>query len=142
MNLRPKKTKYTRYQKGRITKGYNIRAYNITFGNFAIQALEKGKITEQQIEAVRRTVTQKTQRQVKIWLRAFPDYPITKKPNEVRMGRGKGNHNLWVCRVNEGKILFEFSGKNPILIKQAIEASLEKLPIKTKILYKNEDLRF
>jgi large subunit ribosomal protein L16 len=66
MNLRPKKTKYTRYQKGRITKGYNIRAYNITFGNFAIQALEKGKITEQQIEAVRRTVTQKTQRQVKI----------------------------------------------------------------------------
>lgn len=141
MKLRPKRTKYARYQKGRIRTGYDIRSSTLSMGFFAIQALEKGNLKEQHLEAVRRTLTSKTNRKIKIWLRAFPDYPITKKPSEVRMGRGKGNVDHWVCKINEGKILFEVSGSNPALLKNALHASLSKLPIKTRIIEKYEDLR-
>lgn len=138
--LQPRQFKYAKKQKGRIKGRYENRSNTLKFGIFGIQALEKGKLTARQIEAVRRTITNLTKRQAKVWIRAFPDFPLTAKPTEIRMGRGKGNLKQWVCKVNKGKILFEVAGKNLKLIKDVLEFASIKFPIKVQIIQRSEDL--
>jgi large subunit ribosomal protein L16 len=131
--LQPKKTKFRRQQKGRI-KGNSQRGNQIAFGSFAIKALETAWITGRQIEAARIAVTRKMQRQGQIWIRIFPDKPITKKPAEVRMGKGKGAPEGFVARVSPGRILFEAEGVPFDLAKEALRLAAQKLPIKTKFV--------
>jgi large subunit ribosomal protein L16 len=131
--LQPKKTKFRRQQKGRM-KGNANRGNQIAFGSFGIKALESSWITGRQIEAARIAVTRKMQRQGQIWIRIFPDKPITKKPAEVRMGKGKGAPEGFVARVTPGRILFEAEGIPFDLAKEALRLAAQKLPIKTKFV--------
>lgn len=132
--LRPKNTKYKKYRRGRLKTNLEYKSNKLKFGITGIQATERGFLTANQIEASRRTITGYIKRAGKVFIRAFPDHPITSKPAEVRMGKGKGNIDYWVCKVKPGKILFEVAGKNPILIKQALKQVSKKLPMATKIL--------
>ena len=132
--LRPKQTKYRKKQKGRISPFYEYKANSIKFGTYGLKALTQGKLTASQIEAGRRALTSSMKRKGKIWIRAFPDYPITSKPTEVRMGKGKGNVNYWVCRIKPGKIIYEISGGNNLTMKLALYKASIKLPILTKIV--------
>jgi len=132
--LRPKQTKYRKYRRGRLKKNLEYKANKLKFGTVGLQATERGFLTANQIEAGRRTITGHIKRAGKVFIRAFPDHPITSKPAEVRMGKGKGSVDYWVCKVKPGKILFEVAGKNPILIKQALKQVSLKLPMSTKIL--------
>ncbi|HOK38829.1 MAG TPA: 50S ribosomal protein L16 [Bacteroidales bacterium] len=135
--LQPKKTKYRRQQKGRI-KGNAQRGTQLAFGSFGIKALEKAWITGRQIEAARIAVTRKMQRRGQIWIRIFPDKPITKKPAEVRMGKGKGAPEGFVARVAPGLILFEADGVPFDLAKEALRLAAQKLPIKTKFVVRHD----
>jgi large subunit ribosomal protein L16 len=135
--LQPKKTKFRRQQKGRM-KGDSQRGHQIAFGSFGIKALESAWITGRQIEAARIAVTRKMQRQGQIWIRIFPDKPITKKPAEVRMGKGKGSPEGFVARVTPGRILFEAEGIPFDLAKEALRLAAQKLPIKTKFVVRND----
>lgn len=130
--LMPKRTKYRRHQKGRI-KGNATRGASIEFGNFGIKALEWGRITSRQIEAARIAMTRRMKRVGKVYIRIFPDKPITKKPAETRMGKGKGAPEYWVAPVRPGRILFEVGGDiDPELAAEAMRLAQQKLPIKTK----------
>ena len=129
--LQPKRTKFRKKQKGRV-KGLAGRGHTITFGAFAIKALEAGWITSRQIEAARIAMTRAMKRQGQVWIRIFPDKPITKKPAEVRMGKGKGAPEYWVATVKPGRILFEAGGVELELAKEALRLAQQKLPIKTK----------
>lgn len=141
MFLQPKRTKYKKQQKKRIKSNIkNKSLVNLHFGMYGIQALEESKITARQIESVRRSLTNFTKRQIKIWIRVFPNVPITKKPTEIRMGRGKGNIDYWIAKVRKGDILFEVDGKNINLIRAALKNAKVKLPLHTKIVQKYEDL--
>ena len=131
--LQPKKTKFRRQQKGR-QKGNAQRGNQLAFGSFGIKALETKWITGRQIEAARIAVTRYMQRQGQIWIRIFPDKPITKKPAEVRMGKGKGSVEEWVAPVKYGRVLFEIGGVADDLATRALELAAAKLPIKTKII--------
>ena len=133
--------KYLKYKKGKVKNCLETQSINLKFGLLGIQALQKCKITNKQLESIRRTISNKTKRQAKIWFRIFPDTPITKKPTEVRMGKGKGNIDSWIAKVNKGKILFEISGKDINLIKKTLKIALKKLPIKTNIISKYEELK-
>ncbi|MDR2010035.1 MAG: 50S ribosomal protein L16 [Bacteroidales bacterium] len=135
--LQPKKTKFRRQQKGRM-KGDSHRGSQIAFGSFGIKSLESAWITGRQIEAARIAVTRKMQRQGQIWIRIFPDKPITKKPAEVRMGKGKGAPEGFVARVTPGRILFEAEGIPFDLAKEALRLAAQKLPIKTKFVVRND----
>ena len=135
--LQPKKTKFRRQQKGRM-KGNSQRGNQIAFGSFAIKALESAWITGRQIEAARIAVTRKMQRQGQIWIRIFPDKPITKKPAEVRMGKGKGAPEGFVARVTPGRILFEAEGIPFELAKEALRLAAQKFPIQTKFVVRND----
>lgn len=135
--LQPKKTKFRRQQKGRM-KGDAHRGHQIAFGSFGIKALESAWITGRQIEAARVAVTRKMQRQGQIWIRIFPDKPITSKPAEVRMGKGKGAPEGFVARVTPGRILFEAEGVPFDLAKEALRLAAQKLPIKTKFIVRND----
>lgn len=135
--LQPKKTKFRRQQKGRM-KGNSERGSQIAFGSFGIKALESAWITGRQIEAARIAVTRKMQRQGQIWIRIFPDKPITKKPAEVRMGKGKGAPEGFVARVTPGRILFEAEGIPFDIAKEALRLAAQKLPIKTKFIVRND----
>lgn len=135
--LQPKKTKFRRQQKGKI-KGNSQRGNQIAFGSFGIKALETSWITGRQIEAARIAVTRKMQRQGQIWIRIFPDKPITKKPAEVRMGKGKGAPEGFVARVSPGRILFEAEGIPFELAKEALRLAAQKLPIKTKFVVRHD----
>jgi large subunit ribosomal protein L16 len=135
--LQPKKTKFRRQQKGRM-KGNSQRGSVIAFGSFGIKAMESAWITGRQIEAARIAVTRKMQRQGQIWIRIFPDKPITKKPAEVRMGKGKGAPEGFVARVTPGRILFEAEGVPFDLAKEALRLAAQKLPIKTKFIVKHD----
>jgi len=135
--LQPKKTKFRRQQKGRM-KGDSQRGHQIAFGSFGIKSLESAWITGRQIEAARIAVTRKMQRQGQIWIRIFPDKPITKKPAEVRMGKGKGSPEGFVARVTPGRILFEAEGIPFDLAKEALRLAAQKLPIKTKFVVRND----
>jgi large subunit ribosomal protein L16 len=130
----PKRTKFRRAQKGRI-KGNDTRGTMINFGDFGIKALEPGRITSRQIEAARVAMTRRMKRSGRVWIRIFPDKPITKKPAETRMGKGKGAPEFWVAVVRPGRVLFEIGGGVPQdLAKEALALAQQKLPIKTKFV--------
>lgn len=134
--LMPKKTKFRKMMKNPQT-GKATRGQNIDFGRIAIKAMEPGWITSRQIEAARRAMTRYVKRGGKIWIRIFPDKPITKKPNEVRMGSGKGALDHYVAVVKPGRILFEMDGVATDVAKEAMRLAVHKLPIKTKIIVKD-----
>jgi len=131
--LQPKRTKFRKQFKGRI-HGNAKGGTTLNFGEIGLKAVEPERITARQIEAARRAIARHTKRQGRIWLRVFPDLPITKKPAEVRMGSGKGAVELWVARVKPGRILFEIGGVNPQIAREALQLGAAKLPIKTRIV--------
>ncbi len=139
--LQPKRTKYRKKQKGRI-KGIAQRGHTIAFGSFAIKSLEPGWITSRQIEAARIAMTRAMKRQGQVWIRIFPDKPITKKPAEVRMGKGKGAPEYWVAVIKPGTILFEAGGVPLNLAKEALRLAEQKLPVKTKFTVRKDYVEY
>jgi large subunit ribosomal protein L16 len=135
--LMPKKVKYRKRQKGRM-RGTAYRGSAISFGQYALQTLDPGWITARQIEAARIAMTRYVKRGGQVWIRVFPDKPLTKKPAEVRMGKGKGSPEVWVARVKQGRILFELDGVEPEVAKEAMRLAAHKLAVKTRFLDKNE----
>ena len=135
--LQPKKTKYRKQQKGRM-KGNSQRGHTLAFGTFGIKAMETCWMTGRQIEAARQAVAREMQRAGHVWIRIFPDKPITKKPAEVRMGKGKGEIDQYVARVSPGRIIFEIDGVNTKVAKEALRLAAQKLPIKTKFIIKRD----
>ena len=135
--LQPKRTKFRKKQKGR-DKGIAQRGHRLSFGNFGIKSMEAGWITSRQIEASRIAVTRAMKREGQVWIRIFPDKPITKKPAEVRMGKGKGAPEYWVAVVKPGTIIFEASGISTELAKEALRLAQQKLPIKTKFVVRRD----
>jgi large subunit ribosomal protein L16 len=135
--LQPKKTKYRRQQKGRM-KGNAQRGNKIAFGSFGIKALESAWITGRQIEAARQAVTRYMKREGQIWIRIFPDKPITKKPAEVRMGKGKGAPEGFVAPVTPGRIIIEAEGVSQEVAKEALRLAAQKLPITTKFVVRHD----
>ncbi len=133
--LSPKKVKWRKQQKGRM-KGVAHRGNKIAYGDIAIQTLECGYLTARQIEAARIAMTRKTKRQGKVWIKVFPDKSLTKKPAEVRMGKGKGSPDKWVAVVKPGRILFEIGGVDHEIAKEALRLAQHKLPLKCKIITK------
>ena len=131
--LQPKKVKYRKTQKGRM-KGSAQRGHTVAFGDFGLKSIEGGWITDRQIEAARIAMTRYIKRGGKIWIRIFPDKPITKKPAETRMGKGKGAPEYWVAVVKPGRVLFEVEGVDTTVAKEAFTLAGHKLPIKTKIV--------
>ena len=131
--LQPKRTKFRKRQKGRV-KGLAQRGHRLAFGNFGIKAMEPGWITSRQIEASRIAVTRAMKREGQVWIRIFPDKPVTKKPAEVRMGKGKGAPEYWACRVKPGRIIFEVDGVSEEVAREALYKASTKLPIKTKFV--------
>ena len=136
--LQPKRTKYRKAFKGRISnkaKG----GYTLSFGSYGLKALEPERVTARQIEATRRAVTREMKRQGKVWIRVFPDTPVSAKPIEVRMGKGKGSVDRWVARVSPGRILFEIDGVPWDLAKEALMLASAKLPLDTRIVHRLGD---
>ncbi|GAB3176648.1 50S ribosomal protein L16 [Telluribacter humicola] len=137
--LQPKRTKFRKQQKGKgASQGIASRGHEITFGSFAIKALEPGWLTARQIEAARISVTRAMKREGQVWIRVFPDKPITKKPAEVRMGKGKGAPEYWVAVVKPGTILFEATGVSLDTANEALRLAAQKLPIKTKFIVRRD----
>jgi large subunit ribosomal protein L16 len=135
--LQPKRTKFRKKQKGRV-KGIAQRGHTIAFGSFGIKSLEPGWLTSRQIEAARIAMTRAMKREGRVWIRIFPDKPITKKPAEVRMGKGKGAPEYWVAVVKPGTILFESTGVSLELAQESLRLAAQKLPIKTKFVVRND----
>ena len=128
--LQPNKTKYRKQQKGR-NRGLAINGNKVSFGEFGMKATTRGRITSRQIEAARRAMTRYVKRRGKIWIRIFPDKPITKKPLEVRQGKGKGNVEYWVALIKPGKMLYEIEGVSEDIAREAFKLAGSKLPIRT-----------
>ena len=128
--LQPKRTKFRKMHKGR-NRGLADRGSKVSFGEFGLKASGRGRITARQIEAARRAMTRRVKRGGKIWIRVFPDKPITKKPLEVRMGKGKGNVEYWVALVQPGKVLYEMEGVSEALAREAFALAAAKLPVTT-----------
>ena len=135
--LQPKRTKFRKKQKGRV-KGIAQRGHTISFGSFGIKSLESGWITSRQIEAARIAVTRKMKREGQVWIRIFPDKPVTKKPAEVRMGKGKGAPEYWVAVVKPGTIMFEAGGVTTEVAKEALRLAAQKLPVRTKFVNRRD----
>ena len=135
--LMPKRTKFRKMQKGRVT-GLAQRGARVTFGDYGIKVLEAGWLTSRQIEAARIAMTRKMKRVGKVWIRVFPDKPITKKPAETRMGKGKGSPEYWVAVVKPGRIVFEIGGVDEELAREALRLAIQKLPVKAKIVVRPE----
>ncbi len=133
--LQPKRTKYRKQQKGR-NRGLANRGSKVCFGEFGLKAVERGRLTARQIEAARRAITRRVKRGGKVWIRAFPDKPITKKPLEVRQGKGKGNVEYWVAQIKPGQVLFEIEGVSEELVLEAFERAKSKLPFKAELAYR------
>jgi large subunit ribosomal protein L16 len=134
--LSPKKVKYRKQFKGRM-RGEAYRGSDLSFGDFGLQALECGRITAQQIEAARIAMTRSIKRGGKIWIRVFPDKPVTKKPAETRMGKGKGAPEGWVAVVRPGRVIYEMEGVSRETAGEALRLAAHKLPIKTKIIFRS-----
>ena len=128
--LQPKRTKFRKMMKGR-NRGLAHRGSKISFGEFGLKAVGRGRITARQIESARRAMTRHIKRGGKIWIRVFPDKPITEKPLEVRQGKGKGNVEYWVCQIQPGRVLYEMEGVPESLAREAFELAAAKLPFKT-----------
>ena len=131
--LQPKRTKYRKAFKGRIS-GAAKGGFNLDFGSYGLKAMEPDRLTARQIEAARRAITRHMKRAGRVWIRVFPDVPVSKKPAEVRMGSGKGAPELWVARVKPGRIMFEIDGVTHQTAKEALELAAAKLPIKTRFV--------
>ena len=131
--LQPKKTKFRKAHKGRI-HGNAKGGTTLNFGSIGLKAMSSNRITARQIEAARRAITRHIRRQGKVFIRIFPDVPVSKKPLEVRQGKGKGSVEYWACRVKPGRIMFELDGVEPTLAREALSLAAEKLPIKTKFV--------
>ena len=131
--LQPNKTKYRKQFKGRI-KGASKGGFALNFGSYGLKSLEPERVTARQIEAARRAITRQMKRQGRVWIRVFPDVPVSSKPAEVRMGSGKGSPEFWAARVKPGRILFELDGVPGPLAAEAFERAAMKLPIKTKVV--------
>lgn len=137
--MQPKKTKFRRAFKGRI-KGLSKGGAALNFGQFGLKALEPERVTARQIEAARRAITREMKRQGRVWIRIFPDVPVSKKPNEVRMGSGKGAPEFWAARVAPGRIMFEIDGVSETVARESLRLGAAKLPIRTKIVTRVEGL--
>ena len=131
--LQPNRTKFRKAHKGRI-HGVATSGNSLTFGQFGLKALEPERVTARQIEAARRALTRHMKRAGRVWIRVFPDVPVSKKPLEVRMGSGKGNPELWVVRIKPGRILFEVDGVSVAMAREALGLAAAKLPIKTRFI--------
>ena len=131
--LQPKRTKFRKQHKGRI-HGKAKGGYEINFGNYALKAVEPDRVNARQIEAARRALTRHMKRQGRVWIRIFPDVPVTKKPAEVRQGKGKGAVEFWAAKVKPGKIMFEIDGVSASVARQAFELASAKLPNETKFV--------
>lgn len=136
----PKKVKFRKMQKGRMN-GIAQRGSDVSFGEFGLKALEPGWITSRQIESARVAITRHAKRGVKVWIRVFPDKPITKKPAETRMGKGKGAPEYWVAVVRPGKVIYEVSGIPEAVAKEALRLAAHKLPMNTKFVRRGETVR-
>jgi len=128
--LQPKRTKFRKQQKGR-NRGLANSGNNVSFGEFALKSTTRGQLTARQIEAARRTITRKVKRGGKLWIRVFPDVPITKKPIEVRQGKGKGNVEFWVAKIQPGRVIYEIEGVSEELAREAFKLAAAKLPVRT-----------
>lgn len=135
--LMPRKTKFRKQFKGRI-HGQASQGSDLCFGLYGLKALEPERVTARQIEAARRAITRKLKRIGRVWIRIFPDVPVTSKPAEVRMGSGKGSVDHWVCRVKPGKILFEIEATSPELAQEALALGAAKLPITTRFISRED----
>ncbi len=131
--LQPARRKYRKEQKGR-NRGLATRGAHVAFGEFGLKATERGRLTARQIEAARRAITRHIKRGGRIWIRIFPDKPISQKPAEVRMGNGKGNPEYWVAEIQPGKVLYEMDGVNETLAREAFALAAAKLPLKTIVV--------
>ena len=131
--LQPKRTKYRKQFKGR-NDGYAVRGSHVAFGEFGLKATSRARMTAREIEAARRAMARAVKRGGQIWIRVFPDVPVSKKPAEVRMGSGKGTPELWVARVKPGRVLFEIDGVTVQTAKEALSLAAAKLPIKTRFV--------
>jgi len=136
--LQPKRTKFRKQFKGRI-KGMAKGGFNLDFGTYGLKALEPERVTARQIEAARRAITRQMKRQGRVWIRVFPDVPVSSKPTEVRMGKGKGAPEYWACRVNPGRILFEIDGVSHEIAEEALRLGAAKLPIRTRFIERIAD---
>ena len=137
--MQPKKTKFRKAHKGRI-KGNTKGGAALNFGEFGLKALEPERVTARQIEAARRAITREMKRQGRVWIRIFPDVPVSKKPTEVRMGSGKGAPEFWAARVAPGRIMFEIDGVPEAVARESLRLGAGKLPIKTRIVARMEGL--
>jgi len=135
--LQPKKTKYRKMQKGKM-KGFTKRGAELSFGSFGIKTLEEAWMTGRQIEAARQAVTRHMKREGQMWIMIFPDKPVTKKPAEVRMGKGKGAPEYFVARISPGRILFEIEGVPLDIAKEALRLGAQKLPVATKFVMRRD----
>lgn len=136
--LSPKRTKYRKAHKGRV-HGLAKSGTNLNFGSYGLKATTTGRVTARQIEAARRAITRHLKRAGRIWIRIFPDVPVSSKPTEVRMGKGKGSPEYWMCRVKPGRILFEVDGVSPTLARAAFDRGAAKLPVRTRIVLRGEE---
>jgi len=131
--LQPKKTKYRKQQKGR-NRGLATRGTKVSFGSYGLKATGRGRLTSRQIEAARIAITRHIRRRGKVWIRVFPDKPVSKKPAEVRMGKGKGNPEYWVAQVQPGRVLYELEGVPEEVAAEAMRRAAAKLPMKTRFI--------
>ena len=136
--LQPKRTKFRKQFKGRI-HGTATSAAELTFGSFGLRALEPERVTARQIEAARRAITREMKRAGRVWIRVFPDVPVSKKPTEVRMGKGKGTPEYWAARVKPGRIMFEIDGVPVALAREALRLGAAKLPVRTRFVQRIAD---
>jgi large subunit ribosomal protein L16 len=136
--LQPKKTKFRKQFKGRI-HGAAKGGFDLNFGQFGLKALEPERVTARQIEAARRAITREMKRQGRVWIRVFPDVPVSTKPTEVRMGSGKGAPDFWAARIHPGRIMFEVDGVNAEIAREALRLGAAKLPVRTRIITRIAD---
>ncbi|WP_444463887.1 50S ribosomal protein L16 [Rhodobacter capsulatus] len=135
--LQPKRTKFRKQHKGRI-HGEAKGGFNLNFGSFALKATEPERVTARQIEAARRAITRHMKRQGRVWIRVFPDVPVSSKPTEVRMGKGKGSVDFWACKVKPGRIMFEIDGVPEPIAREALRLGANKLPVLTRIVARED----
>jgi large subunit ribosomal protein L16 len=133
--LQPKRTKFRKQFKGR-NRGLATTGSKVSFGEYGLKAMERGRITARQIEAARRAMTRHIKRGGKIWIRVFPDVPVSKKPLEVRMGKGKGNVEFWVCKIQPGRVLYEMEGVTETIAREAFRLAAAKIPFKTSFVFR------
>jgi len=134
--LAPKRVKFRKRQRGRL-KGKDERGSNVSFGDFGLKAVSSGRITARQIEAARITINRQVKRGGKLWIRIFPHLPITKKPAETRMGKGKGNPEFWIAEIRPGRVLFEMAGVDEVTARKALDLAAFKLPVETTFVRRN-----